>query len=503
MTTELDLAIVGGRVVTPGGVRRAAIGIRDGRIVAIAEDPLLPAAKERIDVRGQYVLPGVVDPEGHLGTQRDLPADLVSETKAAASAGVTTWGFQTSSPVLRPTFKAAPTPEDVVPFSKAMPILLELSKDRWWVDFWVTAMVTTDEQCDEIDRLASEFGITSFKLMLHTMSGERRFGDWSLQRQNGLYGFDDGVVYLTFEKAANLGPPAIVSIHPENWEIARLFKDRLIAQGRTDTRAWAEHSPAFLEAGHVRAYAYYAGIAGCPLYIQHTSTPETIDEIRAARREGVKVVAQTAPHYLTLPSETARVNVPLRDASVFPALWRALADGTLNTIGSDHVSRGLSRAEMDKGSVWRSISGFPSRVEMALPLMLSEGVNAGRITIERLVEVCCEAPARAFGVYPRKGALEVGSDADVVVVDLDRRATVRDENVYTASAWSVISGRELKGWPTMTILRGRVIARWNEERQRNEVVGPPIGEYVRRVPGHVLYPIEPASADKIAAGIPV
>jgi dihydropyrimidinase/dihydroorotase len=153
---------------------------------------------------------------------------------------------------------------------------------------------------------------------------------------------------------------------------------------------------------------------------------------------------------------------------------------------------------MDKGNVWETISGFTSRVELALPMLLSEGVNQGRISLERLVQTACENPAKTFGVYPRKGAIEVGADADFVVVDLNKKSVARDKKVYAASGWTCIDGRELTGWPVMTIRSGKIVARWNDEQERNEVIDHVPGRYIRRHPGRTTYPIEPLAQPAVS-----
>ena len=205
--------------------------------------------------------------------------------------------------------------------------------------------------------------------------------------------------------------------------------------------AWDERSPHFCEAGHVRTYAYYAGVTGCPLYVVHTTTRETLDEIKKARQEGVKVYSQTGHHYLSLSHDVWKINVPLRDEETMGILWDSLRDAEIDCIGSDHVDWGMSRAQMDKGNVWETSSGFPSRVEALLPVLLTEGVHKGRISLERLVEACCESPARVFGIYPKKAAISVGSDADFVIVDLDRTMRVAPEMIHS-SAGCVHMGRQ-------------------------------------------------------------
>ncbi len=485
----VDTVIVNGRVVSGNGTRETGIAVKDGIIVALAEPEALPPAKRTIDAHGQHVLPGIVDPECHVGSHRPLKDSLDSETRAAAAGGVTTWGIMQSSSKLRKEYNDEPRPEDVVPYSEVMSEFIGVLESNAFIDCFLTGFITTDAQALDIPRVAREFGVTSFKYYLHTMQGANTYSVWPGRERGGHLGFDDGTVYLGMEKTAELGPPGVVCIHPENYQIVRLFEERLKRAGRTDMAAWDERSPHFCEAGHVRTYAYYAGVTGCPLYVVHTTTRETLDEINKARAEGVEVYSQTGHHYLSLSHDVWKINVPLRDEETMGILWDSLRDGEIDCIGSDHVDWGMSRAEMDKGNVWETSSGFPSRVEALLPVLLTEGVHKGRISLERLVEVCCESPARVFGIYPKKGAISVGSDADFVIVDLDRTRRVTPEMIHSSAGWSVWEGKELKGWPTMTILRGNVIMEWPEGEPRARIAEEPGGRYIPRKPGRQLYPV--------------
>jgi dihydropyrimidinase len=486
----MDTIIKGGQVVTTGGVQKLSIGIKDGKIAALGADGAVDSARRVIDATGKYILPGLVDPENHLGTQRPLKDSLRSETKAAAAGGVTTWGMMQASPKLRKNHIDEPRPEDVVPFSQVMPEFIELVEANSCVDIFLTGFITTDEQALDIPRVAREFGVTSFKYYLHMMQGPATHTVWSGRQKGGWLGFDDGTIYLGMEKAAEIGPPGLICIHPENYEIVRVFEERLKEAGRTDMAAWDERSPHFCEAGHVRNYAYYAGVTGCPLYIVHTTTRESIQEILKAKAEGIKIYAQTGHHYLTLSHDVWKLNVPLRDEETMAYLWEALKAGNLDCIGTDHVDWGMSREQMDKGNVWETSSGFPSRVEAYLPVMLTEGVHKNRISLEKLVEVCCENPARIFGIYPKKGTISVGSDADLVLVDLQRAMKVHRDMIYSSAGWSIWEGHELKGWPVMTILRGHVIMEWPEGKPRAQImIDKPLGGYIPRKPGHQLYPM--------------
>lgn len=484
------MVIKGGKVVSKDGIHNLTIGIKDGKITILAPDDELLSAQVVIDAGGKHVLPGLVDPECHLGSLRPLKDSLGSETRGAAAFGVTTWGIMQASPKLRKTYIDEPEPKDVVPFSQVMPEFIEQVETYSNVDIFLTGFITTDEQALDIPKVAKEFGVTSFKYYLHMRQGPKTFSVWPGRQKGGWLGFDDGTVYLGMEKVAEIGPPGVICIHPENYEIVRIFEQRLKQAGRKDTAAWDERSPHFCEAGHVRTYAYYAGVTGCPLYIVHTTTPESIAEIIKARAEGVKIYSQTGHHYLTLPHNVWKINVPLRSEQTMAQLWEALRAGHIDCIGTDHVDWGMSREQMDKGNVWETSSGFPSRVESYLPVMLTEGFHKGRISLERLVQISSENPARIFGLYPKKGAIAVGSDADLVIVDLQRTVKVNRDMIFSSAGWSIWEGAELKGWPVTTILRGQVIAEWPEGAPRPKIKAEkPLGRYIPRKVGHQLYPI--------------
>ena len=481
MANEVDLVVKGGKIVTPDAIFDGSIAIENSKITAIAADKNCPPGKKTINVAGKYVIPGVVDPECHLGHAQLLEQDIKTETQAAVATGVTTWGMQLASTVVRKSITEFQRPEDVPPWLQVFPILTEVGDQHSMVDYYLTAKVMNDTHAFEIPALAERHGVISFKTQLHLKSGTAIWNTWVGGRQQGIFGYDDGTVYAAMRNVARLGPPAIYSLHCENWEIARMIEQDLIREGRKDNGAWDDRSPAFCEAGHVRAYSYYAKIAGCPLYIQHVTTPETVREIMKAKEEGVRMFSQTGSHYLSLPKDTWKINVPLRSAETIEKMWHALRDGLVDAVGSDHVNYGKSREEMEvKGDVWQTQSGFPSRVEALLPIMLSEGVNKGRITLQRLVEVCCANPAKIFGLYPQKGALTLGSDADLVVVDLEKQCRFSNDMVFCGAGWSIYDGWEIKGWPVMTILRGQVMMEWPEGERRAKIVGKPIGRYIPR-----------------------
>jgi dihydropyrimidinase/dihydroorotase len=466
-----DIVFKNGRVITPGGIIEGGAAIVDGKIAAVCRDTFLPSADREIDLAGKYLMPGAIDPECHLGSHRPLADDFQTETRAAAATGVTTWGMQLVSLAITGGADKVKGPADIPSFTRAMPLYYEASRSAA-IDYFLTPILGTDEHVAEIPYLAREHGISSFKLHLQMQ------GPWKSSWP--AYSFDDGSIYNVFTAVAKLGAPAIALLHCENWEIARVLQERLVAAGRTDMGAWDDRSPAFTEAGHARTYLYYARIAGCPIYIVHATTAETFAEIEKARAEGLTVYSEIGTHYLVLHKDAWKINVPLRDRSTHETLWHALASGAIECIGSDHVAHTRTRESMETSNVWTTISGFPSRVEGMLPMMLSEGVNKGRISIERLAQIASENPARIFGLYPKKGVIVPGADADLIVVDLQRRATITKQLLHTITPWSIYEGWDVTGWPVMTLVRGNIVMEWPESDARAKVTDASVGQYIKR-----------------------
>ena len=466
-----EIVFKNGLIVTPSGVIEGGVAIDGGKIAAVGQDAFLPPAEREIDLAGKYLLPGAIDPECHLGSHRLLADDFQSETRAAAAAGVTTWGMQLLSLMITGGADRIKGPADIPSFTKAMPLYYEASRTAA-IDFFLTPIISTDEHVAEIPYLAKEHGITSFKLHLQMQ------GPWKSSWPG--YCFDDGSIYSVFQAVARLGAPAIALLHCENWEIAQVLQKQLMDAGRTDMGAWDDRSPAFTEAGHARTYLYYARVAGCPVFVVHCTTKETVAEIQRAKAEGLTVYSEIGTHYLVLHKDAWKINVPLRDRATHETLWQALASGAIDCIGSDHVAHHRTRESMETGNVWTTISGFPSRVEGMLPMILSEGVNKGRISIERVAQVASEAPARIFGLYPKKGVIIPGADADLIVVDLKRRATVTKQLLHTVTPWSIYEGWDVTGWPVMTLVRGNVVMEWPDGAPRANVTDAAPGRYVTR-----------------------
>ncbi|MBA7646322.1 D-hydantoinase [subsurface metagenome] len=451
-----DLVIKNGLVVTPFGTVRGGLAVRNEKILQIGADDALPKAKLDVDAQGNYILPGLVDPHVHIGRaiEEDFTSQFRTESISAAISGVTTFmGFVRFGEILERRLRV---------YQKAK----ETGKQNSFIDFKFHAYLFTEEHLEEIPELIEE-GITSAKLMLNYTEESAR--------EVGYRPIDFGFVYKVMEILASYGPPVLVQAHCEQPDIITFLSNRLKAQGRTDFLAWAESRPAICEAIHVFSLGLIGLETGCPVYIVHVSAKETIDAIRYLRGKGAKIYAETCPHYLTLTKNTpmgvlARMAPPLRDETDVEHLWQAVSDGTLDTIGSDHVP--LPRRQKEEDGIWRGIPGV-SGIGAMLPLLMTEGVNRGRITIERLVKLTSENPARIWGIYPKKGALSPGSDADIVIVDPHEEWVLSATNLKSCSDYSIYEGRVVKGKAIKTFVRGKLVA-----ADGQLVAEAPLGEYV-------------------------
>ena len=446
-----DLILTGGQIVTPAGAREAAVAIQDGTIAGVGERSDLPDAKREIDVTGLHVLPGVVDPHAHLGYMDTLEA-VESETRAAACGGVTCLGVYIL--VLKEGILGQ--------FDK----LRSTFESRSFVDGFWHLMVVDAVTMDEIEHCPSAIGLTSFKF---NMGYKGPHADLL-----GISATDDGAVYKGFRIISKLGPPSIAACHTENIDIHLMLRDELIAQGRNDYRVWNDSRPPFVEAECMRRAIYLAHSTGCPLYIPHITIAEGVDIIAEAVSRGVNVTGETCPQYLTHNNDDpaqvildhpacANVNPPLRDRQCNERLWQGIAQGVIKCVGSDLAPTTLA---MKGDNIWEAPMGLGNNSELLLPVLLSEGVNKGRIPLQKVVEICSENPARAFGVFPRKGSLQPGADADLVVVDLKRKVKVSTDRLRSMCDWSIYDGWELTGWPVHTILRGEVIVEDGEPHDR-------------------------------------
>ncbi len=431
---HFDLLIKNGTVVQPGqGLNRAHIGVRAGKIAAIMDDVTGVSAVDTCDASGKHVFPGLVDPHVHIGLANGL-ADWETETRSAAIGGVTTiLTYLMSGKSYLPIIEEN---------------LAEAAK-KSFTDYGLHIVPSAPMHLDEMSLYAEKYGIRSYKYFTSYRGDEGA--------HLGIQGTDDGYMYRYFTQVAHM-ERGIANVHPENIEVVWELRKHLQAAGRDDLKAWNESRPDFVEAQSAVAAALYAHVTGCPLYIVHISGKLVLDELKAARERytGTPIHIETCPHFLTHNADMelgtlGKVNPPLRSEADEEALWKGISDGSIDTVGSDHVARKKGKK---LGSIWTCSAGFPGSGTILVTL-LSEGYHKRGLPLERIAEVTAANPARIFHRYPQKGAIAVGSDADFAIVDLNLERTLTANYMQSHADYSLVEGWKLKGWPVATIIRGQ------------------------------------------------
>ncbi|HLI10321.1 MAG TPA: amidohydrolase family protein [Alphaproteobacteria bacterium] len=450
---SFDCIVKNGTVVFPDlGVLRADIGIAEGRIAAILEPGRHAApARETIDAAGHHVFPGLIDAHLHWGIAERI-TEYTTETVYATQGGFTS--------VLGHFLNSAPYSETFVKERAA-------AEARAFIDFGFHFGMGTEAHMAELGLYIEELGVTSFKYFTNFKGDEGLY--------LGLTGTDDGFMYELMQKIARY-PQAMLAIHPENIELVRRYRLKFQSEGRDTLKDWSLAKPPITESIDTLRAMYYAEQAGCPVYFVHTSSKLALDEIRHYRRRYPRVHVETCPQYLTHTMESdagtiGKANPPFRAQEDVDALWEALADGTIEVVGADHVAR--KRATKEK-NIWQASQGFPGTATI-LPVLLSEGYHKGRLTLPQIARLLGTNPARIFGLDKRKGDIFVGADADLTIVDIDKTRVVRADELGSYADYSLYEGWSLKGWPVTTIVRGTVVMR------DGKIVGPAgHGQFLKR-----------------------
>ncbi len=452
--------IRGGTVATAAGIFPADVLI-EGETIARVGAGLGAEAQRVFDARGKYVLPGGIDVHTHL----DMPLgeivtadDFESGTVAAAHGGTTTvvdFAVQTPGQPLR----------------EAWETWMRKAEGKAAVDYGFHLIVTDlpPARLVEMDVLVAE-GVTTFKLFM---------------AYPGRLMVDDATIYRALRRAAGNG--GLVLMHAENGGVIEELVRRALAEGKTAPRWHAATRPAAAEAEAVHRSIALAELAGAPVYIVHVSCAEAVEEIAAARGRGARVLGETCPQYLFLSEERYDapgfegakyvMSPPLRPRPGQERLWRALAAGELQVVATDHCPfRMRDQKSLGRGDFSRIPGGAPG-IETRMSLLLDGGVRAGRISLERFVEVTATAPARIFGLHPRKGVIAPGSDADLVVWDLDREHTWSAATHHMRVDYNPYEGMVVRGVPELVLSRGSPVV------EGGRFVGRPgAGRFLKRAP---------------------
>jgi dihydroorotase-like cyclic amidohydrolase len=452
VTRKLDLIVRNGTLVIPGvGQLKADVGISGDKIAVIGAN-LKEAAAELYDASGRVVLPGIFDPHIHIGNEQSFESEAETETRAAILGGVTTVGIFLRS--LEDSYFAH------------LPAFRQAMDQRSYVDSVFHPQIFTEEQIADIPGYAEQFGIRSFKFYMSGMPGIVK-------------SVSDDVLLEGFRAVAALGEDAVACVHCETGTLIDRARNELkIRKPHGTLMDWEDAHPATAEALAIQTALYLAKVAGAHLYVVHLSSRNGLEVVRTARRAGMRFTVETTTPYLGINSGDpngflAKMVPPVRTPEHQVALWDGLLDGSINTVGTDNTSRALATKKPEAG-LHGSRPGLPA-LGTHLPALLHYG-RERKVPLELLVERATRSPARVYGVYPQKGTIAVGSDADLVVVDLDEERVVRAQDLQGMSDFSPFEGKRLRGWPVATIKAGRIVA------QNGRILSKPTGRYLPRRP---------------------
>jgi dihydropyrimidinase/allantoinase len=475
--SRFDLLVKGGLAVSSGWQAHADIGVRNGRIVAIADELAIHDAGEVVDARGLAVLPGAVDAHYHLGIYRPIRDDVTTETRSSLVGGVTTVlsYFRTGSHYLNRSG----------PYREILPEIRSAATGATSVDVGFHIAPMTREHVSEIPWMVEQ-GVRGFKYYMFYKGLNLAADSRDARAYTMADEYDLGHLLEIMETVASLnetsraGPRVSVSIHCEQPELLRVFIERIQKSDRPqDLSAYSDARPPIAERVAISEALTLADATGAPVNLLHLSSSEAIDEAALGRRSypGRDFRLETTLHHLMLSNEDqhglgGKVNPPIRTAADNEALWAALADGTIDWVASDHACASLS---LKGEELWPALPGFGGSA-LLYPVLISEGHHRRGMPLAAVVRAASTNPARAYGLAPRKGTLSLGADGDFAIVDLEATHRVNPELLLSDQDHSPFDGVVLRGWPLVTILRGRVVYRGGR------IVGPPSGDLLLGAP---------------------
>lgn len=465
---SIDLVIKNGKIVLPEtGILNASLFIDKGKVLEIVNSTSEPDAKESYDVCGKYILPKIVDPHVHYGTMPPVRERIKAESAFGLSGGVTTF------------IRYFRRPES---YLSSLDDQIDMGNELHYQDYAIHLTLFNDNQVSEVPQYVKRFGITSFKIYMnlkgpfgHGLRMDLQPNSRSVESHD--VRFNMGFLKDVFDIAAKVPSRLRLNVHCEDGEVISHQVEKIQRMGIDGLAAWHLACPDISEALAIHQVSVLSRSFDVPIYFPHIGSSLGITALSEARELNTDFIAETAPHYLTRTIESdahflAKVNPPIRTYDDQMLTWKALQEGLIETIGSDHVSYTLE--EKGPGTIWTTRAGFSS-TGLILPLLLSEGVNRGRLSLQRLAQIMSHGPAKAFGLYPRKGTLMPGADADFVIVDTDSCWKVRARELLSTSDFSIYEGMDIQGAINSVFIRGRKVF------ENRELIGKPgYGQYLFR-----------------------
>lgn len=479
--SRYDSVILNGHAVLPNhGPVRCDLGLRNGKIAAIADELRPVDGDEVVDAKGLFVFPGAVDAHFHIGIYRPVAVDVRSETESALVGGVTTVlsYFRTGQHYLNKTGS----------YRQIIPEVLSATEGNAFTDYGYHIAPMTSDQVGEIDWMVREAGVATFKFFMFykglNLSADSTDGKALTMSDS----YDLGHLHAIMEEAAKADARygsngrISVSVHCENDEIIKRFIKRVKAQGITGLRAYSEARPPLEERVAIHEAAALAASARARLNLLHLSSADALQAAIEVEKlyPGLDVRREATLHHLCLTYDMlegkglgGKVNPPIRTQGDVDALWDGVRNGKIDWVASDHA---CTMSEKKGDDLWHAACGFGGTA-LLYPVMISEGYHKRGLSLGRIAELVSTNPARAYACYPQKGGIAVGGDADLAIVDLDREQVVSAEMLHSAQDYTPFEGFTLKGWPVRTILRSITLYR------DGEVIGRPQGRYLKRPGG--------------------
>lgn len=473
MAAKADLVIKNGLVCTETEIIRGGLAVKDGIIVMIGPDVLLPDAEKVYDAQENLIFPGIIEPHYHPGN--DLGAtsvelytkDVYTESRSAVQGGITTT-CATTLPNGTPLRQRIDEAESAIDHS--------FTDVRYYIHPY------TQEHFDEVDYICNERGVSNFKFLL----GYR--GDNAVKIGIPREGFDTTRMFLGFEAVAKAG--GVVMVHCEDPAITEVTTKRVkeeykVVHGNY-LKAFSMAQPGIAEAVDICKSAYIANFVNAPLYVVHTAAKETVDQIQFFQEKGYDVTCETCVPYLVFTCDDdrcydnddfnrlAKVGPPIHEKADQDRLWLGINEGTVNTVGTDHIA--YVPDSKFKGSFWDATIGSGDCVSCSLMLMLTEGIHKNKCSLDTLRKVMSENVAKAFNIYPKKGTLKVGSDADITIIDLSKKMVIDHTKSESNHCGCEFDGIETTGAPIATFIRGQLVA-----ENFKVVAEKPLGEIVKTV----------------------
>ena len=440
-----DTVITDSHIILPQGMIDKNILIDEGKIVGFTNDT--PACDNKINGNGLISVPGPIDTHVHYGVYSPINEAAKTESHAAAIGGITTM-----MRMLRL--------ED--PFSNSLQAQLDASSYSHYIDYAIHASIFTPQQINEMN-ICVEKGITSFKIYMN-LGGEvgnvyMDIPPNSSKLVESQVNVTNEIVEQTVKTAASLGCPILV--HAEDYESCGCGIKTAKEKNQDGLSAWSNSRSPEFEAKAIKTVSKYGRDYDCVIYFAHIGSERALAQIEEEKKLGTKIFVETCPHYLSLSYDKqegylAKVMPPIRTENDNKAVWNALSKNQIDTIGTDHVANQL-KLKLAGDDVWGALAGFPG-IGTVIPILLNDGVNQNRITLEQFVQFTSQNAAKIFGMYPQKGTLEKNSDADITMIDLKREKKVTSDLFGGFSDYIVYEGRNLKGWPVKTIVRGEIVA---------------------------------------------